>query len=76
MGYQEWTIKTGQSRIDNQEWKIKNEQSRMDNQEWTIKNVRIFVPSSALTAAVRQLVRAKQWLTETRRDLYYQFVMQ
>ena len=38
MGYQEWTIKNGQSRIDNQEWTIKNEQSRMDNQEWTIKN--------------------------------------
>jgi hypothetical protein len=57
MGYQEWTIKTGQSRIDNQEWKIKNEQSRMDNQEWTIKNVRIIVPSSALTAVVRQLGR-------------------
>ena len=30
-------------------------------------NVRIRVPSSALTTVVRQLVPAKQWLTETRR---------
>jgi hypothetical protein len=29
--------------------------------------VRILVPSSALTAVVKQLVPAKQWLTETRR---------
>ena len=29
--------------------------------------MRIIVPSSALTAVVRQLVPAKQWLTETRR---------
>ena len=40
---QEWTIKNGQSRMNNQEWNnqewtIKNGQSRMDNQEWTIKN--------------------------------------
>jgi hypothetical protein len=31
----EWTIKNGQSRMDNPEWTIKNGQSRMDNQEWT-----------------------------------------
>jgi hypothetical protein len=32
-----------------------------------LPNVRILVPSSALTAVVRQLLPAKQWLTETRR---------
>ena len=30
---------------------------------------------SVLTAVVRQLLPAKQWLTETRRVLYYQFVV-
>jgi hypothetical protein len=38
-------------------------------------NVIILVPSSILTAVVRQLLPAKQWLTETLPVLYYQFVM-
>jgi hypothetical protein len=33
MDNQEWTIKNGQSRMDNQKG-----QSRINNQEWTIKN--------------------------------------
>jgi hypothetical protein len=36
---------------------------------------KILVPSSSLTAVIRQLLPAKQWLTETRRVLYYQFVV-
>jgi hypothetical protein len=36
---------------------------------------KILVPSSILTAVVRQFLPVKQWLTETRRVLYYQFVM-
>ena len=36
---------------------------------------KIIVPSSSLTAVTRKLLPAKQWLTETRRVLYYQFVM-
>ena len=36
---------------------------------------KIIVPSSVITAVVRQSLPAKQWLTETRRVLYYQFVM-
>ena len=36
---------------------------------------KIIVPSSSLTAVIRKLLPAKQWLTETRRVLYYQFVV-
>ena len=36
---------------------------------------KIIVPSSSLTAVTRTLLPAKQWLTETRRVLYYQFVV-
>ena len=36
-GNHEWTIKKGQSRMDNQEGAITNGQSRRGNHEWTIK---------------------------------------
>ena len=37
--------------------------------------LKILVPSSILTAVIRQLLPAEQWLTETRLVFYYQFVV-
>ena len=36
---------------------------------------KILVPSSSLRAVIRKLLPAEQWLIETRRVFYYQFVV-
>jgi hypothetical protein len=47
----------------------------LGNHHSYILKQKIIVPSSSLTAVIRKLLPAKQWLTETRRVLYYQFVV-
>jgi hypothetical protein len=53
-GNHEWTIKKGQSRMDNQEGAITNGQSRRGNHEWTIRQSRIDNPETLATKTTKQ----------------------